>query len=137
MHSGILFIAIAALNGFLAVALGAFGAHWLDGSMAPERFVTYQKAVHYQALHALALLGCGLLIEQHGLIERHARRLLNLAGWAWAWGIGLFSGSLYLLAFTGIRSLGVITPLGGVAMLVGWATLTYAAWRALRMADGN
>jgi uncharacterized membrane protein YgdD (TMEM256/DUF423 family) len=117
------FLALGAINGLLAVAFGAFAAHGLKGILSEGLLAVFQTGVEYQAMHALALLAVGLLGE-HG---RHPR--LRLAGWAFATGILLFSGSLYLLALTDARWLGAVTPFGGTAFLVGWGAL---AWYALR-----
>jgi uncharacterized membrane protein YgdD (TMEM256/DUF423 family) len=117
------FILLGAINGFLAVAFGAFAAHALKDHLSTGLLEVFQTGVHYQGLHALALLAVGLL----GRDERG--RALNLAGWAFATGILLFSGSLYLLALTDIRALGAITPFGGTAFLIGWGAL---AWHATR-----
>lgn len=119
-----LFIALGAANGFLAVALGAFAAHALKGSLAPRLLTVFETGVDYLALHALALIGLGLVIGQHG-----ENRPLRWAGWAFLAGIVLFSGSLFLLALTGVRWLGAITPFGGSAFLVGWGML---AWQMAR-----
>lgn len=117
------FIVIGAINGFLAVAFGAFGAHALKDILSAGLLEVFKTGVDYQAMHALALLAVGLC-------ARSGRETaLNLAGWAFASGILLFSGSLYLLALTDIRWLGAITPLGGAAFLLGWAAL---AWHASR-----
>jgi uncharacterized membrane protein YgdD (TMEM256/DUF423 family) len=117
---------LGALGGFLTVALGAFGAHGLEGRLTAQAMGWWHKAVAYQGLHALALLTCGLL----GLHTRHAA--LSVAGWAFAAGILLFSGSLYLLALSGERWLGAVTPFGGTAFLVGWGALAVAALRLPR-----
>ncbi|MEO6567005.1 MAG: DUF423 domain-containing protein [Casimicrobiaceae bacterium] len=109
---------------FLAVALGAFGAHALKARLAPDMAAVWQTAVQYHAWHALALLATGIL-----LTLEPARGLLGIVGWLFIAGIVLFSGSLYLLALTGTRGLGAITPLGGVAWLAGWAVF---AWAVLR-----
>lgn len=119
------FISLAAILGFLTVALGAFGAHVLQPVLAPERLGLWAKAVDYQTIHTLALLGTGLLARMTG----DGSRALRIAGIAFASGVLLFSGSLYLLALTGIKPLGVITPIGGVAFLIGWAALFMAARR--------
>jgi uncharacterized membrane protein YgdD (TMEM256/DUF423 family) len=110
-------------GGLLTVLLGAFGAHGLEGSLPEIHLEWWRKAVDYQALHSLALLACGLLALHHP-----SRRLL-LAGGGFATGILLFSGSLYLLALTGIRGLGMITPFGGLAFIIGWLLLGLAVWR--------
>jgi uncharacterized membrane protein YgdD (TMEM256/DUF423 family) len=117
------FVVLGAINGFLAVAFGAFAAHALKDMISTGLLEVFRTGVEYQALHALALLAVGLL-GRDGL-----SRALNLAGWAFATGILLFSGSLYLLALTDIRWLGAVTPFGGTAFLMGWGAL---AWHAAR-----
>jgi uncharacterized membrane protein YgdD (TMEM256/DUF423 family) len=116
-------ILLGALSGFLTVALGAFGAHGLEASLPAKHMEWWNKAVHYQGLHSLALLATGLL----GL-HRYVPGI-RLAGWAFALGILLFSGSLYALALTGERWLGMVTPFGGMAFLTGWVGLMLAARR--------
>ena len=118
------FVLLAALFGFTGVALGAFAAHGLRGQLSPEYLAVFQTGVLYQLLHALALLGVGVL-------ALHWRsRLLSAAGSLFALGILLFSGSLYLLTLTSVGKLGMITPLGGTCFLAGWLCLGLAAWRA-------
>lgn len=121
------FIAIGAANGFLAVAFGAFAAHGLKAVLSSGLLEVFQTGVTYQGLHAIALLVVGQL-------GAHADGLtaLRVAGWGFATGILLFSGSLYLLALTDARWLGAITPLGGSAFLLGWAALAWHASRAGR-----
>lgn len=106
----------------LGVAAGAFGAHALrhlpDGDLA-----IYETAVRYQLIHALALLAVALVAAQW------PGRLVHVAGWAFVTGVVVFSGSLYALVFSGIRWLGAITPIGGVAFLLGWGVLAWHAWR--------
>lgn len=114
---------LGAASGFLTVALGAFGAHGLKAHVTPELLAIYHTGVDYQGLHALALLACGLWALQR------PGRGLTVAAWAFALGSLVFSGSLYLLALTGLRWLGAITPLGGMAFLTGWAALVVTAWR--------
>jgi uncharacterized membrane protein YgdD (TMEM256/DUF423 family) len=109
---------------FAAVALGAFGAHALRGQLDPQMTAVWQSAVEYHAWHALALLGVGNL-----LVQWPGKRGLKVAAWLFAAGIVLFAGSLYTVALTGARELGLVTPLGGVAFLAGWAVLTWTAWR--------
>jgi uncharacterized membrane protein YgdD (TMEM256/DUF423 family) len=109
---------------FAAVALGAFGAHALKGHLDPEMTAVWQSAVQYHAWHALALLGVGSL-----MLHWSGKRGLALAAWLFAAGIVLFAGSLYAVALTGLRALGIITPFGGVAFLAGWAVLAWTAWR--------
>ena len=109
---------------FVAVACGAFGAHVLRGRLDPDMTAVWQTAVQYHAWHALALLAVGILLQQEP-----ARVGLAASAWLFAAGILLFSGSLYAMALTGMRSLGAITPLGGVSFLAGWAVLAWSAWR--------
>jgi len=115
------FLLIGALAGFLGVGLGAFGAHGLRGRLAPEMLAVFETGVRYQVYHALALVALS------SVMMRLNGWLVVTAGWCFIAGIVLFSGSLYLLAFTGIRALGAVTPLGGLAFLAGWAALAIAA----------
>jgi uncharacterized membrane protein YgdD (TMEM256/DUF423 family) len=115
------FVLIGALAGVVGVALGAFGAHGLRSRLSSEMLAVFETGVRYQMYHALALLALGALSP---LIQG---RLAVIAGWAFTVGIAIFSGSLYILALTDIRILGAITPLGGVAFLIGWACLAIAA----------
>jgi len=121
-----LFLMAAACSGFLAVALGAFGAHGLRGLLSEYLMGVYQTGVQYQFYHTLALLAVALLAG------RTCSRCLIVAGWSFLVGILLFSGSLYVLAFTGIHWLGAVTPLGGLAFLIGWASLACVAFKLSR-----
>lgn len=114
---------LAAMFGFTGVALGAFAAHGLKTQLSADYLAVFQTGVHYQMLHALALLALA------AVGERLAQRLLLAAGICFCVGILLFSGSLYALTLSGIGALGVITPVGGLMFLVGWACLGLAAWR--------
>ena len=114
------FIAIGALSGCLAVAAGAFGAHALRARLAPEMLDVFQTGVTYEMYHALGLVGVGILLAR---LSTEGSVWLSAAGWLFIAGSLLFSGSLYLLALTGILWLGAITPLGGVAFLLGWLAL--------------
>lgn len=109
------FTIFGAVNGFLSVALGAFGAHILEGRVSEYGMDIWDKAVTYQMSHALALLFVALLVSKYGL-----QPLLKWAGYAFLFGIVIFSGSLYILALTKVGMLGAITPIGGVSFLVGW-----------------
>lgn len=115
-----------ALNAALAVLLGAFGAHALRTRLDPALLAVFETAGRYHVYHALALLGVGLLAV-------HAPRApgLRVAGALFLAGIVLFCASLYLLALTGARALGVITPFGGLAFIAGWLALAYAAARGV------
>ena len=116
-----LFLAIGCIAALLAVALGAFGAHGLKARIAPELMSVYKTGVEYHFYHAL-----GLILV--GLAAFHLPQSVYLAGAGWAMlaGIVLFSGSLYLLALTGISWLGAITPLGGAAFIAAWVLFALA-----------
>ena len=120
-----LWLTLGALCGLLTVALGAFGAHGLKGRIAPELLANWGTAADYLGLHALAILACGLF-----LLQRPTARLVQAAALALLVGVALFSGSLFLMALTGARWLGMITPFGGVSLLLGWALLALGGWRA-------
>jgi len=117
------FIATGAILAALAVALGAFGAHGLKKIVEAETVQTFQTGVQYQIYHAIALVLIGILSE------KYAGNFLRLAGWFFIAGIILFSGSLYLLVLlkatetVGLGKLGLITPLGGLSFIAGWASL--------------
>ncbi|MCK5880470.1 MAG: DUF423 domain-containing protein [Sinobacterium sp.] len=119
-----LMIKFAALSGFLAVALGAFGAHGLKQHLSDDMMAVYQTAVQYQFIHTLALLLVALLLVQFPSVS-----LLRWAGIAFVAGILIFSGSLYVLSLSGIKWLGAITPIGGVGFLAGWILLLFAAFK--------
>src|SRR5689334_8053987 len=108
------FIIVGAINGFLAVALGAFGAHGLKARLSPGMLEVYKTGVQYHLAHALAMLLLAALSD---------RISVRLPAWLFLVGIVLFSGSLYLLAISGVGILGAITPLGGLCFLAGWAVL--------------
>lgn len=115
-------LSLAAFFGFTGVALGAFAAHALKGRLTAAYLDVFQTGVHYQQIHALALLAVALLVPRFG------GRLLVAAGLCFSLGIVLFSGSLYLMTLAGLK-LGPVTPLGGVLFMAGWACLGLAAWR--------
>ncbi len=110
-----LFLVVGGILALLAVGFGAFGAHGLEGRLAPSDLDTFEVAVRYQMYHALALLVLGLALE------RWPGSLGVWAGWAFVVGTLVFSGSLYALLLTGVRGLGAVTPIGGLALLAGWA----------------
>ncbi len=114
-----LFLIIAGVSGFLSVALGAFAAHGLKNKLSPEMMSIFQTGVQYHQIHTIALLGVALLLGNS------ASRAGIYAGWLFVGGIVIFSGSLYTLAITEIRTLGAITPIGGVAFLGGWLCLVW------------
>ena len=114
------FFSAGAVAAFIAVALGAFGAHSLKSKISAEMLEIFEVGVRYQMYHALALLAVAWAITRWPEVN------LNSAGWCFIAGIVIFSGSLYLLSFTGARWLGAITPIGGLAFLVGWAILIWS-----------
>lgn len=118
------FLMIAAISGLLAVVIGAFGAHGLKGRVTEDLLAIYQTGVQYHFYHSFALLVVGLLLLQFPLAG-----LFNWSGWLFVIGIVVFSGSLYVLSLTGIRWLGAITPLGGLAFIVGWLTMAIAVYQ--------
>jgi uncharacterized membrane protein YgdD (TMEM256/DUF423 family) len=120
-----LFIAIGASMAALAVVLGAFGAHALKARLPADMLEVYHTAVQYHFWHALGVLAVGLALQ----LSPEAG-WLRTAGWLLTGGIVLFCGSLYLLALTGSKWLGAVTPLGGVAFILGWLALVVAALRA-------
>ena len=113
---------LAAVAGFTAVAVGAFGAHALEGRVEPGLLDTFETGARYHMYHALALLGCAATGPRLG-------RAGTAAVWCFAAGIVVFSGSLYALALTGERWLGAVTPVGGVMWLIGWGALGVGAVR--------
>jgi len=117
-----LFVFLGSLNGFLAVALGAFGAHALKSRISPELLEVFHTGGQYHMTHALALVAVG--IAARWVPES---LFLKTAGWSFMAGIVLFSGSLYLLGLTGNRWLGMVTPFGGLAFLAGWLSFAIAA----------
>lgn len=119
------FLLLACLFGGLAVGLGAFGAHGLANRLSAAQLDTYEIAVRYQFYHALALIGVVVALEKWP-----AAGSASLAGWLFVVGILIFSGSLYLLVFSGVRWLGAITPIGGVAFIAGWISLAVAVLRS-------
>ena len=120
-------IAVGAVAMAVAVVFGAFGAHALKARLAVDAMATWQTAVQYHAWHALGLMGVGLWMERWP-----ERRVLLVAAWLMGLGILLFSGSLFVLALTGVRALGAITPVGGVAWIVAWVLVAVAALRTSR-----
>jgi uncharacterized membrane protein YgdD (TMEM256/DUF423 family) len=118
--------AIGALSAGLAVAAGAFGAHALKAALPPDALAIWETAARYQTYHALALVALAALGGDR------PPRALRVAGWLFVAGTVLFSGSLYALAWSGMRALGAITPLGGAAFIAGWACVAWGAASAGR-----
>ena len=121
-----IFFVLGSLFALLGVLAGAFGAHALRASLTLELSATFETAVRYQLVHALALLATAWACARWPGVAA------STAGVLFSVGIVLFSGSLYLLALTGVRGLGAITPLGGLALIAGWGCLAWAAWRGPR-----
>lgn len=121
------FVLLGGVNAFLAVALGAFGAHALRSRLPLDLLAVYQTGVQYHLTHALGLLLIAALYEPLGKSV-----LVQCSGWLLIAGILLFSGSLYVLALSGMRLFGAITPFGGVCFLAGWALLAAGAIRRKR-----
>lgn len=115
---------IASVSGMLVVALGAFAAHALRNQLSERLYEIWQTAVQYQMFHTLALLAVGVLLV------RQNRLGLRLAAWLFIGGMLLFCGSLYSLALTGLTTLGMITPLGGLLFIVGWLMFALSMFRA-------
>jgi uncharacterized membrane protein YgdD (TMEM256/DUF423 family) len=119
-----LFGTLGAVSGLLAVAAGAFGAHALRARLSADLLAAFETGARYQMYHALALL----------LVAWAATRWpgppVRAAGWLFVAGTVIFSGSLYLLALTGARGFGAVTPVGGLAFLAGWLALTLGIWRS-------
>lgn len=126
-------VAIGSLIGALGVILGAFGAHGLPDFLIghgvtteelPRRMANFETAARYQMYHALAMVLVGLLAR--GNPEAN----WSLAGWSFLVGVLIFSGCLYALVLSGVKILGAIVPIGGVAFIVGWLALAWAGWRS-------
>ncbi|MFS8119798.1 MAG: DUF423 domain-containing protein [Microcoleus sp.] len=119
-----IFIAAAALFGGLSVAGGAFASHALKNQLTDRALGIFETGARYQMYHALALLLVALLLSR----AEQSQTFLAVAGWAFITGTIIFSGSLYALSWTDIKWLGAITPLGGVALIIGWGCLALAAF---------
>lgn len=119
-----LFFVLGSVSAGLGVGFGAFGAHALKARLAPELLAVYEVGVRYQLVHALALLAVAWACT------RWPGALVTASGWLFVIGTLLFSGSLYALSLSGIRWLGAITPIGGVAWLAGWGLLAWGVWRS-------
>ena len=116
-------LTIGALSALIGVAAGAFGAHGLKNKLSPEMLAVFEVGVRYQMYHAFALIAAAWALS------RWPTPLVTTGGWLFLVGTVLFSGSLYLLSMSGIKWLGIITPLGGVAFLAGWLCLAFGIWK--------
>jgi uncharacterized membrane protein YgdD (TMEM256/DUF423 family) len=119
-----IFLSIAAILGGLSVASGAFASHALREKISERSLEIFETGARYQMYHALALLLVALLLSR----SETPPFPLIASGWLFIIGVAIFSGSLYALSLTGVKILGAITPLGGVAFLAGWGALAIAAW---------
>jgi len=116
------FLFLGALNGFISVACGAFGAHVLEGMIEPKLLDNWQTAVRYEMFHAAGLLIIGLLN-----MKFQESKLIKWAGWLMFSGIVVFSGSLFAYSLTGIKKFGAITPIGGFLFLASWILIMIVA----------
>ena len=121
-----MWLVVAALNGLLAVAAGAFGAHALQSRLDAQALQVFETGARYQLYHALAIGLAASAMRGQAAVPAQIAATLFLAG------IVLFSGSLYLLALTGARALGIVTPFGGICFLLGWAALAWAGFHLAR-----
>ena len=120
-----IFLMLGALFAFIGVAAGAFGAHVLKERMSADLLAVFEVGVRYQMYHALALMATAWMYT------KWPSSLVTTCGWCFVIGIILFSGSLYLLSLSGVKWLGAITPLGGLAFLAGWACMAWTAWKTV------
>jgi uncharacterized membrane protein YgdD (TMEM256/DUF423 family) len=118
-----LWLVLGGIGAALAVSTGAFGAHILERIISDDTFITWNKAVRYQMYHSIALILVSLLTSQS------PSKTLDLAGWFFLIGILTFSGSLYLIVFTGLQLFGYITPIGGFAFVFGWLSIVYSGFK--------
>jgi uncharacterized membrane protein YgdD (TMEM256/DUF423 family) len=125
-HLARTFFAFGSTSAGIGVALGAFGAHGLRNSVAPEMLALFETAVRYQMYHSLGLVATAWAITWR---NENTTKGFGIAGWCFMAGIVLFSGSLYALALTGPHWFGAFTPLGGIAFIVGWGALAWSGWR--------
>lgn len=119
-----LFFIIGSLSACIGVAAGAFAAHGLKGKLNPDQLVIFEIGVRYQMYHAFALIAAAWALT------KWPSQLINTGGWMFVIGTLIFSGSLYLLSLSGIKLLGAVTPIGGLAFLAGWVCLAWGSWKA-------
>ncbi|SDY30236.1 DUF423 domain-containing protein [Thermoactinomyces sp. DSM 45892] len=119
-----LFLLLGSINMALSIALGAFGAHGLKGKVAEKMIANWNTGAHYHMIHALGMLIVGILLSK---IQDSG--MLTTSGWLMLAGVVLFSGSLYVMAVTGITKLGAITPIGGLAFIVAWVLMAVVAYK--------
>ncbi|MBE0585794.1 MAG: DUF423 domain-containing protein [Desulfofustis sp.] len=121
---GRIFFTIGALSAFIGIAAGAFGAHGLKSKLSPEMLTVFEVGVRYQMYHAFALIAAAWALS------KWPSPLVTTGGWLFVIGTLIFSGSLYLLSISGVKWLGAITPLGGLAFLAGWLCIAIGVWKA-------
>lgn len=119
-----IFFIIGSLSAFIGVGAGAFAAHGLKNKLMPEMLTVFEVGVRYQMYHAFALIAAAWAYS------KWPSPVINIAGWLFVCGSIFFSGSLYLLSLSGVKWLGAITPLGGLAFLAGWLCLALGVWKA-------
>jgi uncharacterized membrane protein YgdD (TMEM256/DUF423 family) len=124
MHK--IFLLAGTISGALAVMIGAFGAHAMKATLeANQRLDTFETAVKYQFYHSLALMALGIIMM------KASHRLFPVAGYSYIIGILIFSGSLYTLSLTGVTKWGAVTPIGGLALIIGWISMLIGIARAI------
>ncbi len=119
-----IFVLMGAVSGFIGVAAGAFGAHFLKNRLNTDMLVVFETGTKYQLLHALALLATAWAAVQY------PHPLVRSAGWLFLAGTVIFSGSLYILAWTSVKAWGAVTPIGGLLLLAGWLSLAIGVYKA-------
>jgi len=117
------FLVIGAMSGFIAVALGAFGAHALKQRLSPDLLSIFEVGVRYQMYHVFALLAVA------HFMTIYPNSYMSFAGWMFTAGTIIFSGSLYILALTAVKAWGAVTPIGGLLLLAGWISMLIGALR--------
>ena len=122
--SPLFWIILGSISGFLSVSIGAFGAHGLKSDLGEDLLAIFETAARYQMYDALAIIFLGLIMNSF------QSPLFDWSGWLFILGTLLFSGSLYLLVLTGIKTFGAITPIGGICLLAGWVFLAIGAYKA-------
>ena len=122
--SPLFWIILGSISGFLSVSIGSFGAHGLKSDLGEDLLAIFETAARYQMYHSLAIIFLGLIMNSF------QSPLFDWSGWLFILGTLLFSGSLYLLVLTGIKTFGAITPIGGICLLAGWVFLAIGAYKA-------
>lgn len=123
-----IFLLLGSFSAFLSVAFGAFGAHALKARLSAEMLTIFETGVRYQMYHAFAMLAVGLLMAHFS--QTTVVKTFSTAGWLFLAGSVIFSGSLYILSLSGVKTWGAVTPLGGLCFLAGWLTLAWSVWKS-------